>query len=92
MSFCLMEGERYRIRTDEYVRAERQLSTKFICMTARMTSQEYNQYIENLRDEVTDYWFAVPIESGFVSGKSALCEFGFISNIDAMGFKLRWVE
>ena len=87
MSFCIMEGERYRIRTEEFEKAERQLSTKFICFKATMTVEEYHEYLEDLRIEATDYWFALTIEA-----KLSLREFGFISDVDAMGFRLRWVE
>lgn len=79
-----MEGERYRIRTEEFERAERQLSDKFTCFRSMMSKQEYDEYIRDLKIEASDYWFATRI--------GGVYEFGFMSNVDAMGFKLRWTE
>ena len=84
MSFCLMEGERYRIHIDDFLRAERQLSDKFTRFTSPMSKQEYDEYILDLKNEASDYWFAIRMGDVY--------NFGFMSNIDAMGFKLRWEE
>ncbi len=89
MSFARLEG--YRI--DPYSADDvcRQLNCTFIVLETFMTLEEFAQYLEDLSDEATDYWYCRIDPHGYQSpDKSASCTFGFLSEIDAMAFKLRW--
>ncbi len=90
MSFGKMEG--YRV--DPYSANDvcSQLRCTFIVLEAKMDLKEYAQYLEDLDDEATDYWYCTIDPHSYQSmERPASCTFGFISEIDASGFKLRWI-
>lgn len=90
MSFEKIEG--YRVDPYGADSVSRQIDRTFIVLKASMSLEEYSQYVEDLIDEATDYWYCKIDPHGYQLDNPATCTFGFISDIDATGFKLRWVE
>lgn len=91
MSFDKIKRSRFRISTRNRMKVERQLKTTFISCLTKMMENDYRQYIKDLEDEATDYWFGSRIGAA-EPNQPRLYEFGFISSIDAMGFKLKWIK
>ena len=90
MSFGL-DGK-YQVAIGDVSKAEKQLDIEFIPYTITMTIEDFGKYIEDLKIEAVDYWYGMILSKDWVKkDRYCLCEFGFINETDAMGFKLRWM-
>lgn len=86
MSFGVIN--RHRVAAFEEKSVSKQLNRSFIVLKTRMNLPEYEQYIKDLDVEATDYWYCRFTPHSIA--RQSVCTFAFISDIDAMAFKLRW--